>query len=90
MDVVGIGLANIDLIAHVDDQFLARYHLAKGQPTKIADLDFGRLRAELPAFDAVAGGCAANTMCGLANAGFATRFYGKTGSDPFDIAPENR
>lgn len=83
MDVIGIGLANTDLVAHVGDAFLTRYNLPKGQATKLGDLDFGRLRAELPAFDAVAGGCAANTLCGLANAGFETRFYGKTGSDAF-------
>lgn len=83
MDVIGIGLANIDLIAHVDDKFLAAYKLPKGQPTKIGDLDFGRLRGDLNGFDAVAGGCAANAMCGLANAGFQTCFYGKVGNDPF-------
>lgn len=84
MDVIGIGLANIDLVAHVGDAFLFKYNLIKGQATKVGDLDFGRLRAELENFDAVAGGCAANTLCGLANAGFETRFYGKTGNDPFD------
>jgi sugar/nucleoside kinase (ribokinase family) len=84
MDVVGIGLANIDLVAHVGDALLFKYNLIKGQATKIADLNFGRLRAELESFDAVAGGCAANTICGLANAGFETRFYGKTGNDAFD------
>ncbi len=84
MDVIGIGLANIDLVAHVSDGFLTRYNLVKGQATKLGDLDFGRLRADLPAFDAVAGGCAANTLCGLANAGYVTRFYGKTGNDAFD------
>lgn len=83
MDVIGIGLANIDLIGYVDERFLQSYKLPKGQPTKVGDLDFGRLRAELAGFDAVAGGCAANAMCGLANAGFSTRFYGKIGNDPF-------
>lgn len=84
MDVVGIGLANIDLIAPVSDKFLAAFNLVKGQATKLSDLDFARLRGSLPGFDAIAGGCAANTLCGLGGAGFKTRFYGKTGKDSFD------
>lgn len=84
MDIVGIGLANIDLVAHVDEDFLIRHRLPKGQATRLKDLNFGRLRGELHGFDAVAGGCAANTLCGLAAAGFDTRFYGKIGDDSFE------
>lgn len=84
MDVIGIGLANIDLIASVPDKILSDFGLEKGQATKLSDLDFARLRAALPGFEAVAGGCAANTLCGLGGAGFRTRFYGKTGQDSFD------
>lgn len=83
MDIVGIGLANIDLISHVPESFLSSFKIAKGQAVKCSDLDFARLRGALPAYDAQAGGCAANTICGLATAGFSTRFYGKLGDDPF-------
>jgi sugar/nucleoside kinase (ribokinase family) len=31
MDVIGIGLANIDLVAHVKDEFLAKHKLPKGR-----------------------------------------------------------
>lgn len=84
MDVLGIGLANIDLVAHVMDSFLERYKLEKGQAKKLDDLEFGRLRGDLPSFRAAAGGCAANTLCGLSSAGLKTRFYGKIGSDSFE------
>lgn len=84
MDIIGIGLANIDLVAHVEEDFLIRHRLPKGQATKVKDLNFGRLRGELNGFDAVAGGCAANTLCGLSAAGFNTRFYGKVGNDSFE------
>lgn len=84
MDVIGIGLANIDLVAHVKDDFLARYNLTKGQARKMDDLSFARLRGELPSFDAIPGGGAANTMCGMAAYGVPTRFYGKIGGDSFE------
>ena len=65
MDVIGIGLANIDLISHVAESFLAQHKLTKHQAIRLNDLDFARLRAALTAYDIQPGGCAANTMCGL-------------------------
>ncbi len=84
MEVIGIGLANIDLVAHVKDEFLKNHKIAKGMAAKVDDLAFARLRADLPQFDAIPGGCAANTICGLASAGIATRFFGKIGEDSFE------
>jgi len=83
-DVIGIGLANMDLVAHVKDEFLKTHKIKKGLATKCDDLAFARLRADLPQFDAIPGGCAANTICGLAAHGVPSRFYGKIGSDPFE------
>lgn len=84
MDVVGIGLANIDLVAHVKDDFLTQHKIAKGQARKMDDLSFARLRGELPSFEAIPGGGAANTMCGMAAYGVSTQFYGKIGEDSFE------
>jgi sugar/nucleoside kinase (ribokinase family) len=84
MDVIGIGLANIDLVAHVDDDFLVKHKIPKGLAIKFDDLAFGRLRAELPQYDAIPGGCAANTICGIAAAGVPTEFFGKIGEDSFE------
>jgi sugar/nucleoside kinase (ribokinase family) len=86
MDVIGIGLANIDLISHVAESFLAQHKLTKHQAIRLNDLDFARLRAALTAYDIQPGGCAANTMCGLGAAGVPARFYGKIGHDMFESA----
>ncbi len=83
-DVIGIGLANIDLVAHIDDAFLKRHKVAKGGATKFDELSFARLRGDLNRFDAIPGGCAANTICGLAAGGVSTAFYGKIGNDSFE------
>ncbi len=84
MEVVGIGLANIDLVAHVGDDFLLRHKVPKGLAKKYDDLTFGRIRAELEHYDAIPGGCVANTLCGLATAGVSTHFFGKIGNDGFE------
>lgn len=84
METIGIGLANIDLVAHVKDDVLIKHKVPKGGAKKFDDLSFGRLRAELPAYDAIPGGCAANTLCGMAAYGMAARFYGKIGEDSFE------
>lgn len=84
MDIIGIGLANIDLVAHVDETFLKTHKIPKGKAQKVDELSFARLRGDLPQFDAIPGGCAANTMCGMAAAGVATGFFGKIGNDSFE------
>lgn len=84
METIGIGLANIDLVAYVADDFLTRHKVAKGAARKFDDLSFARLRAELPHYDAIPGGCAANTLCGMAAYGMPSRFYGKIGEDSFE------
>lgn len=84
MDVIGFGLANIDLVARVDEGFLARHGLPKGGEKTMGDLEFARMRAELPAFDALPGGCVANTLCGLSAMGIDTRCYSKIGHDGFE------
>lgn len=84
MQAIGIGLANIDLVAHVKDEFLTKHKVPKGGAKKFDDLPFARLRAELPQYDAIPGGCAANTVCGMAAYGVASKFYGKIGEDSFE------
>lgn len=84
MEVVGIGLANIDLVAHVEEDFLIRHRVPKGFAKKYDDLAFGRLRGDLEQYDAIPGGCVANTLCGLAAGGVPTQFFGKIGADSFE------
>lgn len=43
MDVIGFGLANIDLLARVEEGFLARHGIAKSMEVAMGDLDFTRM-----------------------------------------------
>lgn len=80
-DITCIGLANVDAIATVDDAFLAEHNIAKGASTLLDACTTGMILGKLnkPAF--APGGVAANTACGLADAGLAVNFAGKTGDD---------
>lgn len=84
MDVLGFGFCNIDLVARVKEDFLARHGIGKGLESPMDDLSLGRIRAELESFEALPGGCIANTLCGLSLMGVDTRFYGKVGNDEFE------
>lgn len=84
MEVIGIGLANIDLISYVSDDFLKRHKIPKAHTVKMDVLPFARMRAELASYDALPGGCAANALCGMAVHGVPTRFFGKIGNDSFE------
>ncbi|MFQ5439251.1 MAG: adenosine kinase [Paracoccaceae bacterium] len=79
--VVGIGNAMVDILAHVDDAFLAQNGIDKG----IMQLIDTRRAAELyermgPALE-VSGGSAANTIAGIAALGGRTAYVGKVRDD---------
>jgi sugar/nucleoside kinase (ribokinase family) len=81
IDVVGIGNAIVDVIAHADDAFLAREALVKGTMTLI---DAPRAEALYqmmgPAIEA-SGGSAGNTMAGIASLGGKGAYIGKVRDD---------
>jgi sugar/nucleoside kinase (ribokinase family) len=81
IDVVGIGNAIVDVIAHAEDAFLAREALVKGTMTLI---DAPRAEALYqmmgPAIEA-SGGSAGNTMAGLASLGGKGAYIGKVHDD---------
>ncbi len=81
IDVVGIGNAIVDVIAHADEAFLAAQGLAKGAMTLI---DAARAEALYeamgPAIES-SGGSAGNTMAGIASLGGHPAFIGKTRDD---------
>jgi sugar/nucleoside kinase (ribokinase family) len=81
LDIVGIGNAVVDVLAHVDDAFVARHGMVKGAMTLI-DVDRARALQELmgPAVEC-SGGSAANTMVGLASLGGRAGFIGKVRDD---------
>jgi len=81
IDVVGIGNAIVDVIAHADDAFLAREALVKGTMMLI---DAPRAEALYqmmgPAIEA-SGGSAGNTMAGIASLGGTGAYIGKVRDD---------
>jgi sugar/nucleoside kinase (ribokinase family) len=81
VDVVGIGNAIVDVIAHTDEGFLERERLVKGT---MALIDAERAAALYdmmgPAIEA-SGGSTANTMAGLASLGGSCAFIGKVHED---------
>ena len=81
IDVVGIGNAIVDVIAHADDRFLEREALVKGT---MALIDADRAEALYhmmgPAIEA-SGGSTANTMAGIASLGGQGAYIGKVRDD---------
>ena len=81
LDVVGIGNAIVDVIAHSSDAFLAEQKIAKGAMTLIdADRATELYGLMEPAIEA-SGGSAANTIAGLASFGGKAGFIGKVRND---------
>ena len=80
-DVVGIGNALVDVIAHADDDFLTAHDLVKGAMTLIDTDRAVGLYAALPTSVEMSGGSAANTMCGVASFGGRAAYLGKVADD---------
>jgi sugar/nucleoside kinase (ribokinase family) len=80
-DVVAIGNAIVDVLAHAEDRFLARHALAKGVMTLIEEAAADRLYAAMGPAVEVSGGSAANTAAGLASLGARAAFIGKFKND---------
>ena len=80
-DVVGIGNAIVDVIAHADDAFLAREGLVKGTMT-LVDAPRAEALYQLmgPAVE-ISGGSVGNTMAGFASLGGTGAFIGKVRDD---------
>jgi sugar/nucleoside kinase (ribokinase family) len=80
-DVVGIGNALVDVIAHADDAFIGKHDLVKGSMT-LVDTDRAlHLYEALGSAIEMSGGSAANTMCGVASFGGTAAYIGKVSDD---------
>lgn len=86
LDVVGIGNAIIDLIAHADDSFLTEHQLAKGAMTLIDETTAERLYAAMGSATRASGGSAGNTIAGLGSLGAACGYIGKLRDDELGAA----
>lgn len=81
LDVVGIGNALVDVLAHVDDRFLTEHSVTKGVMQLIGSdlaVDIYR-RMQRPS--QVSGGSTANTAAGIALLGGCAGFIGKVKDD---------
>src|SRR5436305_4230167 len=81
IDVVGIGNAIVDVIAHAEEGFLAAEGFAKGSMTLIdaarADALYARMGPAVESY----GGSAGNTMAGIASLGGPGGYIGKVRDD---------
>ena len=81
LDVVGIGNAIVDVIAHAEDSFLTEHSLNKGSMTLIDAERAEALYGAMGAGVEVSGGSAANSMVGMAMMGGAAGYIGKVSGD---------
>jgi sugar/nucleoside kinase (ribokinase family) len=80
-DVVGIGNALVDVIAHAPDDFLDHHGLTKGWMDLIDTDRAVQLYRALGSAVEMSGGSAANTMCGIASFGGRAAYIGKVSDD---------
>lgn len=80
-DVLAIGNAIVDVIARVDDDFLAQEGITKGAMTLIDEPRAAHLLAKAVQPIIMSGGSAANTVAGLANLGARAAYIGKVRDD---------
>lgn len=85
-DVVGIGNALVDVIAHASDEFLERHDLIKGRMDLIDTSRAVSLYQALGSAVEMSGGSAANTMCGVASFGGEAAYLGKVTDDELGSA----
>ena len=81
LDVVGIGNAIVDVLAHADDAFLKTHGLAKGAMTLIDAARAEALYAVMGPGIEMSGGSAGNTMAGIASLGGTGAYIGKVKDD---------
>jgi sugar/nucleoside kinase (ribokinase family) len=80
-DVVAIGNALVDVIAHVDDAFITRHALTKGTMALIDAERADAFYAQMPPALESSGGSAGNTIAGVASLGGAAAYIGKVADD---------
>lgn len=80
-DVIAIGNALVDILAHVSDEDIATYNMQKGSMQLVDHSRIDYLLEHLPVEIARSGGSAANTVSGIAALGGTAAFIGKTADD---------
>jgi len=80
-DVLAIGDALIDVIAHKEEDFVAAHGLAFGQMQPVDPARAVILHEAMGGCEEICGGSAANTIAALARFGLSLAFIGQTGRD---------
>lgn len=80
-DVLGIGNAIVDVLAHTEDSFLDDNGMPKGSMTLVDQQQADRLYDRMPPGIECSGGSAANTVVGVASLGGKAAFIGKVHDD---------
>ena len=81
LDVVAIGNALVDVLAHSDDEFLAGRGIEKGSMSLINAEQAETLYGQMGPGVECSGGSAANTVAGIASLGGKAGFIGKVAGD---------
>ena len=81
IDVIAIGNAIVDVLAHTEDSFLAAHAVPKGGMVLIDTKTAAAITKDLNPTDQVAGGSAGNTVACLASLGGTAAFVGKVADD---------
>src|SRR5918911_2673530 len=81
LDVVTVGSAIVDVLAHSDDAFVTSHGLVKGTMVLVDHDRSATLYETMPAGIGVSGGSAANTAAGIASLGGGVAFIGKVRDD---------
>lgn len=80
-DILGIGNAMADVLASVDDTFLAKHDMHKGRMALIDRLGAEQLQTAMPVGTTIGGGSAANTCVVAGCLGARVAFLGKVADD---------
>ncbi len=80
-DVLGVGNAIVDVLASVEERFLAENDVAKGAMTLIDEDRAATLYGAMPPGKEISGGSAANTVAGVASFGGKAAYLGKVAAD---------
>ena len=80
-DVLTIGNAIVDVIAKVDEGFVARENLVKGSMNLIDEARAEQLYSHMGPAMEISGGCAGNTAAGVASFGGTAAYIGKVKDD---------
>jgi sugar/nucleoside kinase (ribokinase family) len=81
IDVLTIGNAIVDVIARVDDAFIAREELVKGSMNLIDEVRAETLYGHMGPATEISGGSAGNTAAGVASFGGRAAYFGKVRDD---------